>query len=754
MELKFMTKKRILFIGEASFLNTGFSNYYAALLPRLVATNKYELAEIGCIPADFRADVRMDDEYYKPLCEVKKGDRVRTHTAKSRKVTDTMGRWVENEDIYCFKTHFGNEIHLTGNHQVLMYSSCVDKRKRSPIWVRADQLSIGDYFTSHPIGREETDINITYDSDQIIAINVRKYTGVVLNLEVKKDNSYTINNIICHNSYAHQSDPRVYDFIKNRWKFYGVMPETPEEQRKFNDPANQSPRCPGQNTWQFGHGIFDRVCAEFKPDVVCDIRDNWMITWLLDSQFIREKYTKLIFMPTVDSHPQKEEWINDYRNVNLCLSYSDFGIDTLMRYGGIKLYNKPMRPGVELDLFKPMDQIELKKDWLGCKDDVKVITCCMRNQSRKLFPDAIDAFAILKERYKGTPVVDKSVLVLHSSWPDNPYSYDYPRHIERMHNGWHGLQYYSKNVKNSVFNSFMCHDCGHVFLSWAINLYNKPVENRGRGPKIYINCQKCGKKTATTPDTSTGYTREQLARLYAMSDIFLQVSIAEGCSIPIQEAKACGTMCLVTDYSAMSEKGRFPSEYMHLRNVKPEDYTVNRGGDVIPVGRYYYEPETSCRRAHPDVNVMADLMYKYLIDDELRIKMGEEARQCAIDNYDWDKTAKEWEYILDNIKIRDRSEVWDKPHVILPKPDIPTIPLHLNEGDFVDFCYLKILKYPKVDPAGKDHWLNVLKGGANKQQVYDAFVQIVNREINEKNKINELLAAPGKSEDELGGDIV
>lgn len=40
-------KKRILFVGEASFMATGFSNYYDQLLRRLHKTGKYELAEIG-----------------------------------------------------------------------------------------------------------------------------------------------------------------------------------------------------------------------------------------------------------------------------------------------------------------------------------------------------------------------------------------------------------------------------------------------------------------------------------------------------------------------------------------------------------------------------------------------------------------------------------------------------------------------------------------------------------------------------------
>src|SRR5690606_32801505 len=41
-------KKRILMVGEASYLNTGYSTYAFELLKRLYKTGKYELAELGC----------------------------------------------------------------------------------------------------------------------------------------------------------------------------------------------------------------------------------------------------------------------------------------------------------------------------------------------------------------------------------------------------------------------------------------------------------------------------------------------------------------------------------------------------------------------------------------------------------------------------------------------------------------------------------------------------------------------------------
>ncbi len=40
-------KRRILFIGEASFLATGFSTYWQEVIKRLHATGEFEIAEMG-----------------------------------------------------------------------------------------------------------------------------------------------------------------------------------------------------------------------------------------------------------------------------------------------------------------------------------------------------------------------------------------------------------------------------------------------------------------------------------------------------------------------------------------------------------------------------------------------------------------------------------------------------------------------------------------------------------------------------------
>lgn len=472
------------------------------------------------------------------------------------------------------------------------------------------------------------------------------------------------------------------------------------------------------------------------------------------------KFFKHIWCPTVDSPGQLEEWIQSYENNNLTLCYSDFGIHTLMSTSPkIKVWKKPMRVGLDLNIFKPGDRAERKKDWLGCRDDVRVVIFSSRNQSRKLFPDAIDAFARMKNKYAGLDkspadrtreenIIFKSVLLLHTSWPDNMYSYDYPRHVARLQTNYHGLEPNTayKGIKNDVMNTYLCHACGHTFASWAINLYQKPIQNKGMGHKIYIPCQKCGREEATTPDTANGFTLNQLASFYQCGDLGIQVAIAEGESCTPNEMKACGVPVLVMDHSALAEKGRFPAEYKHIKEqgITEEQYTTHLGGETIKVARHYYEPETSQRRCLPDIDDLADKMYKYLIDDELRERKGREARKCAEDNYDWDKIAKEWEYILDNVKPLDRSTTWDRPYERIQQ-EVIQLPQNLlmpgNEEQFVDWLYINVLKYERPDNQNKATWVNLLRQGQrNHAQVIEFFRQVRAKERAGEDTISRYLA--------------
>ena len=239
----------------------------------------------------------------------------------------------------------------------------------------------------------------------------------------------------------------------------------------------------------------------------------------------------------------------------------------------------------------------------------------------------------------------------------------------------------------------------------------------------------CGAVDASPPNTGGGFSREDLAKLYNLMDLYVQCSICEGDGMPIQEAKACGVPTLVTDYTAMREKGRFP-DYSHFEElgINESNYTCPNGGDVIDVGRYYYEPETSCKRAHPDIEDMADKMRDMITNGQRLEELGQEARECTEENYDWNELWKQWEYVLDNVKPLDRSETWDSPIVEHSEIQAIDVPEGLSDEQYIEWLYLNILKYPAVDPEGAKVWSQHLGMGVARERLMEQFVAIGNQQ--------------------------
>lgn len=791
-------KKRILFVGEASFLHTGFATYYRELLPRLAATGKYDLAEIGCVPDPF-ALIEMADGGMKPISNIAIGDKVISHTGVNREVTQIHRKQYSGQLTKISRDFLGGKtLEVTSNHPV--YAIKKDKayidrcfnRDAEPQWVEAGDLSVGD-FVAYTVPKATTnvttkvsngDVTIDLDDDfaffagwflaegfvgkdkalglnhfgicasleeehiiqrikdvisrvfnikcdyhrrddmgvfeikvanrpiakflcdmfgtsshdklinyaifsaphsfllkmlatyaegdgtssisrndiviktasnrlaidvvrllyrtgiraglnktrprfgrktynvymisiageharrlssfftyknaefddltreetfwidnvlfcRVSQIHRRDFDGTVYNFAVQEDESYICNNFVVHNSYARQDDPKVAEFIRGRWKFYGVMPRTQQENAVFNQPSPH-PRDRGQNINQFGAHVFDSVVADFKPDIVVDIRDNWMLSWQLRSPF--RPWFKLVWMPTVDAEPQQEEWISDYEQAEVVLSYSDYGINTLRRQSpNIKVFPKAMRPGVDLETFKPLDRDAVREEFF-LRKDLPIIGSCMRNQSRKLFPDLIDAFARMKNLYaKDSEVIRRATLLLHSSWPDNQFSYDYPRHIMRLQTlDW--MPNHRKGIKNDILQTLMCHNpaCGAYTVTPAMNLYGKPIEN-GR---IVLDCVACGQKSATCPSSGgAGFTREGLSKVYNLMDLYVQCSI---CVHPDTMVRTIDGLKSISEINIGDDVLTHLGEYQQVTDLminEPNDDVVDITvwGDNIPL---------------------------------------------------------------------------------------------------------------------------------------------------------------------------
>ena len=108
-------------------------------------------------------------------------------------------------------------------------------------------------------------------------------------------------------SYGFVNDPRDSSIS---WKYYanGV---------REDDPRHREYSSRGDN--QFGRWRFEKVLLDFKPDIVFDIRDYWMTAYQRISPL--RKFFHWILMPTVDSSPQQEEWIDTFLDADAIFMY-------------------------------------------------------------------------------------------------------------------------------------------------------------------------------------------------------------------------------------------------------------------------------------------------------------------------------------------------------------------------------------------------------------------------------------------------
>lgn len=449
-----------------------------------------------------------------------------------------------------------------------------------------------------------------------------------------------------YGSYAKDSDPRAK---KLNWPFMGAIPEDHEQDlvRQYR----------GSQYGQFGETLFERVCLEVKPDIVIASRDYWMDEFILRSSY-RNNF-KVIWMPTVDGYPQKAEWMDKYHNeVDLILTYSQFGKDQMEKQQPDVNVFDVVRPGVNPDLYKPMDKKLIRRK-LGVPEDAYVITSVMRNQKRKLFPDLIETFSKYLKYCLEKGDYDKAnntYLYLHTSYPD--VGFDIGRHI--MQNG----------VANRVLMTYNCKQCGAYYADF----FKSEISH----------CKRCGQLSAFMPNTGHGVSREALAEIHNVGDLYIQYSIAEGLGIPIVEAKACGVPAFALEHSAMTEQ---------VKDIP--------GCRIIKTAATFHEAviETEQERVLPDHKDCVRNIYEFFNTSEsTREVFSKAVRKDVVENYSYERSAKIFEKAIDSLEYDETQEsTWLNPNAnFLDFPNANEIPRFNSKSDMVDWALVNILKKPEL----------------------------------------------------------
>lgn len=430
------------------------------------------------------------------------------------------------------------------------------------------------------------------------------------------------------------------------WTVYpGVPPSTATDDQK--KAYSSDPKSP------FGAWAFTNAILLFQPDIVFDMRDYWMYSFQENHPL--RKFYKWVVMPTVDSAPQKTEWLYTFENMDLVIPYTEWAKKTLTDQCGdsINLFDKVVNAGVNLEEFTPLDPEEKKKlkGQMFGDSDLHITGCVMRNQKRKLFPNIFKSYRMyldqLLEEGK-TEEYNKSYLFLHTTWPEMQ-GWDIPQLLLE-----HDMLY------KTYFTS-LCRKCRKCFAT--------------KFHEQHLYCQDCNEYSIVMPGPAISFDTQSLVKVYQVFDLFLQVAICEGFGMPQVEAAACGVPIASVDYSAMTEI---------VRNLE---------GYPIMVETLFRELETGADRAYPVDADIAGIVYDYFqLTDEERQEKQKRTRELCEKFYGWDLVAETWDAALSSVDLSDKL-AWDAPMREVSRVKVPA---NLEPYELVKFIVDNIIQEPEL----------------------------------------------------------
>jgi len=415
------------------------------------------------------------------------------------------------------------------------------------------------------------------------------------------------------------------------WKVYpnAVKDDHPDASQYKSNPINQ-----------FGQWRFEKVVLHFKPDIVFDIRDYWMFSYQELSPL--RPYFHWVVAPTIDSLPQRQEWLTTFQNADTVLTHTDWALEYLKSTQRNINALGCVSDSVDTEVFKPITWSKAyHKTKYGIPSESFVIGSVMRNQKRKLISELFGSLKSIIQKTNN----DKIFLYLHTSYPE-PNGWNLPELLQE-----HG-----------VYNN--------VLFSYYSPIKNKFYVSPFKGIKML--CPDDPSQVAIMPNVIHGVSNDQLCEIYNTFDIYVQYAICEGLGIPQLEAASCGIPIFAVNYSGM------------------EELTSKLNGTKIDC-ILMKELETLSDRAYPINNDFVNKVCDWINQPaKFKKQQSKVTRQLLVDNYSWDKTAQVLMDVFDNIQPKN---IWDKPMTTNSSVHVPD---NLTNRQFVYFIIDNIIMEPDL----------------------------------------------------------
>lgn len=417
------------------------------------------------------------------------------------------------------------------------------------------------------------------------------------------------------------------------WLIYGNAPMNNEKEyaEQHKNPVVQ-----------WGIQKFDLAVLDFKPDIVVTYRDPWMDAYVAESPYL--PFFHWVWMPTIDSEPQKNDWLYDFNRCDGLMAYSEYGIRTLEKQtnGRLKVHGCAS-PAIDPVIFNIIPNKESHKESLGLPSDSIIFGTVMRNQKRKMFPDLMKAFKTFLDT-TDEETRKKSFLYLHTSYP------------EKM--GWNITSLiHEYGIGSKVLCTYVCRACKQYFCCH----YRDAL----------TTCNKCGRFAASLPSVQNGIDHPELKNIYNAMDLYIQYAICEGFGMPQVEAAACGTPIASINYSAMEDVVSYTDGY-------PIEPILQR------------EMETNADRSNSNNKALVEAMVSFAKQTKEQKKQQRlNTRNNCIKRYTWDIAAKSWEEYLDQADLTSNLD-WDHPPLMKQPPK--EYPKNLSNMQFCEWVYAHVLQ--------------------------------------------------------------
>lgn len=410
-----------------------------------------------------------------------------------------------------------------------------------------------------------------------------------------------------------------------QWKYYGVEPSDNQQEilQYTQDPENR-----------YGKWKFESTLLDFKPDFVVAINDPWMFSYQGKSPY--RQYYHWVISPTVDSYPQREDYLSIYSLADSIITYTDWALDVLDSYNMPNL-SKTIRMGVDCEIFKPVEDKAVLKEKFGIPKDAFIIGSIMRNQTRKLLPNLIESFNLFLDSCTEEEK-KKTFLYLHTTYPDIE-CWDIPRFI------------LESKYSNQILFTYKCKTTGEFGCSRYQDARTYSFLSNGI--------------TSVLPSGRDGLSNQQLSEVVNLFDLYVQLASCEGFGVPIIEAAACGIPCAVVDYSAMGDA----ADNLDLFKIT--------GFDL------HHDNINGCRRAKINNEEFANELCLFRRSLEVN-SIDYDLANRAKEKYSWKKCIELWKKVLSRDRLVNKL-AWNSPRKeIKIKKQYPS---YLSNSELLEWLY-------------------------------------------------------------------